>query len=108
MNELFQQFQYQAENKNLNLILNSDNLNENMVINTDENRFRQIICNLLSNAIKFTSDGKVEFGLLHKGNFTEFYVSDTGIGIAPEDQSLIFKPFGRVETSHKKNMEVPG
>lgn len=102
MNELFQQFQYQAENKNLDLILNSDNLNENMVINTDENRLRQIICNLLSNAIKFTSDGKVEFGLLHKGNFTEFYVSDTGIGIAPEDQSLIFKPFGRVETSLTK------
>src|SRR5690606_36421844 len=57
------------------------------------------LCNLLNNAIKFTSDGKVEFGLLHRGDYTEFYVSDSGIGIAPEDQSLIFKPFRKVETS---------
>jgi signal transduction histidine kinase len=99
MNELLQQFRHQAEIKNIDLILNSENLNKNMVINTDGNRLRQIIGNLLSNAIKFTSDGKVEFGLNHKGNYTEFYVSDSGIGIAPEDQSLIFKPFRKVETS---------
>lgn len=99
MNELLQQFQHQAEIKNLDLILNSGNLHENMEINTDGNRLRQILCNLLNNAIKFTSEGKVEFGLLHRGNITEFYVSDSGIGIAPEDQSLIFKPFRKVGAS---------
>ena len=99
MNELLQQFRHQAEIKNLDLILNSGNLHENIVINTDGNRLRQIICNLLNNAIKFTSNGKIEFGLLHKGSFTEFYVSDSGIGITPEDQSFIFKPFRKVETS---------
>lgn len=99
MNELLQQFRHQAEINNLDLILNSANLHENMNINTDGNRLRQILCNLLNNAIKFTSDGKVEFGLLHRGDFTEFYVSDSGIGIAPKDQLLIFKPFMKVETS---------
>jgi signal transduction histidine kinase len=101
MNELFQQFRYQAEIKNIDLILNLGNLNKNMAINTDGNRLRQIIGNLLNNAIKFTSEGKVEFGLNHKGNFTEFYVSDSGIGISPEDQVVIFKPFMKVETSVK-------
>lgn len=99
MNELLQQFRQQAEIKNIDLILNSGNLHENMVINTDKNRLRQILGNLLNNAIKFTSEGKVEFGLNHKGNVTEFYVSDSGIGMAPEDQALIFKPFRKVETS---------
>lgn len=100
MNELLEQFRHQAEFKNLTLILNAGNLHENMKINTDGNRLRQILCNLLNNAIKFTSDGKVEFGLLRKGDYTEFYVSDSGIGIAPKDQLLIFKPFRKVETSH--------
>jgi len=99
MNELLQQFRHQAEFKNIALILNSGNLHENMEINTDGNRLRQILCNLLNNAIKFTSDGKVEFGLLHRDNLTEFYVSDSGIGIAPENQLIIFKPFRKVETS---------
>ena len=101
MNELLHQFQHQAEIKNLDLILNSGNLYENMEIHTDANRLRQILCNLLNNAIKFTHEGKVEFGLLHKENFTEFYVSDSGIGIAPEDQLVIFKPFRKIETSVK-------
>ena len=99
MNALLQQFRDQAELKNLVLTLIPNNLEGKVVIYTDANRLRQVLYNLLSNAIKFTPEGFVEFGFIHKGNFIEFYVKDSGIGIAPEDQSIIFKPFRKVENS---------
>jgi len=99
LNALLHQFGDQAELKNLVLTLNPDNLKEKFVAYTDANRLRQVLQNLLSNAIKFTPYGNVEFGFIQKGNFMEFYVKDSGIGIAPEDQSLIFKPFRKVENS---------
>jgi len=49
--------------------------------------------------------GKIEFGFKLKGNFIEFYVSDTGIGIAPENQSIIFQRFRQVA---KSNNEIYG
>ena len=99
MNALLQQFRDHAELKNLVLTLIPNNLEGKVVIYTDANRLRQVLYNLLSNAIKFTPEGFVEFGFIHKGNFIEFYVKDSGIGIAPEDQSIIFKPFRKVENS---------
>lgn len=99
MYALLHQFRDQAELKNLVLTLNPDNLKEKFVAYTDENRLRQVLNNLLSNAIKFTPDGSIEFGIIQKGKFLEFYVKDSGIGIAPEDQSIIFKPFRKVENS---------
>jgi signal transduction histidine kinase len=99
LQELLQQFTIEAESKNLNLILNSDHLDENIVIHTDENRLRQVFCNLLSNAIKFTSKGKIEFGLSMKDHQIEFYVKDSGIGIALDDQSIIFEPFRKLEST---------
>lgn len=99
LNELLQQFRNQAELKNLILILNPKNLDEEIVAFTDANRLRQVFCNLLNNAIKFTPKGEINFGLTQKGNFLEFYIKDSGIGIAPKDQSIIFKPFRKVENS---------
>lgn len=99
MNDLFHQFKEQAELKNLVLTLNHDNLEEKFLAYTDVNRLRQVLYNLLSNAIKFTPEGIVEFGFIQKGNFMEFYVKDSGIGIAPENQSIIFKPFRKIENS---------
>jgi signal transduction histidine kinase len=96
LNEIHEQFVMEAELKNLELILNPENMNEPIVINTDGNRLRQVFSNLIINAIKFTSAGIIEFGLTLKNNFMEFYVKDTGIGIAPEDQSIIFRPFSKV------------
>ena len=99
LKELLQQFMKEAELKNLVLILYSDHLKETILIKTDANRFRQVFCNLLSNAIKFTSEGKIEFGFALKDDLIEFYVKDSGIGIATEDQSIIFKPFRKVAST---------
>jgi CheY-like chemotaxis protein/anti-sigma regulatory factor (Ser/Thr protein kinase) len=98
-NELHQQFVNQAESKNLHLIQNSGHLDENIVVNSDETRLRQIFFNLLNNAIKFTEKGEVEFGLIRDEDFLRFYVKDSGIGISPAHQEIIFKPFRKVETS---------
>jgi len=99
MNGLLYQFRNQAEFKNLVLTLNPDNLEEKIVAYTDAYRLRQVFYNLLSNAIKFTPEGNVEFGLIQKGSLMEFYVKDSGIGIATNDQSIIFAPFRKVENA---------
>lgn len=99
LKELLQQFIKEAELKNMDLVLTNDHLPEPLVTRTDETRLRQVFCNLLSNAIKFTSKGRIEFGVSLKDNFIEFYIKDSGIGIAMEDQSIIFKPFRKAAST---------
>lgn len=59
----------------------------------DKRRIRQILLNLLSNAAKFTAKGTITLSVKKHETEILFMVSDTGPGIAPEDQSLIFEPF---------------
>jgi len=62
---------------------------------TDFTKLRQILLNLLSNAIKFTNEGAVTLGVSIVGADVLYAVSDTGIGIAPQDRARIFEPFSR-------------
>jgi signal transduction histidine kinase len=72
-------------------------------IQADERKIRQVVLNLLSNAIKFTPEGgRIEVGAVPKDGFVEVSVSDTGVGIAPEDQEAIFEEFRQVGTADKK------
>jgi PAS domain S-box-containing protein len=68
------------------------------VIEIDKVKLKQIFINLISNAFKFTETGTIEGGckLDANGNLT-FYVSDTGIGIPPDKQKMIFERFIQVE-----------
>ncbi|MBE9129518.1 MULTISPECIES: sensor histidine kinase [unclassified Coleofasciculus] len=65
-------------------------------VHTDPLRLEQIVTNLLSNAIRYTESGTVNvtFQVLSDNQFA-IAVSDTGIGIAPEDQAHIFEPYFR-------------
>ncbi len=70
----------------------------------DPGRLRQILVNLIGNALKFTSEGKVMIHVTRSEDaadrlLIEFAVIDTGIGIAPEVQALLFKPFSQADTS---------
>ena len=69
--------------------------NMSVVLNTDANRVTQVFSNLISNALKHTSKGSISYGyrLINDGQEVEFYVSDTGSGIAPEDQKHIFETY---------------
>ena len=68
-------------------------------LRTDGGKLRQILLNLLSNAVKFTDKGQVALRGRRDENGAEFYISDTGIGIAPENLQRIFEPFWQVEQS---------
>lgn len=60
---------------------------------TDEFRLKQVMTNLIGNAIKFTHEGRISYGFRQVNNELEFYVTDTGIGISPEGQKVIFERF---------------
>ncbi|MDI9633427.1 MAG: ATP-binding protein [Methanolinea sp.] len=64
----------------------------------DRRRVEQVLLNLLSNAVKFTESGHVRVRCTREGPFVHVAVSDTGIGIRPEDLEEIFKPFSQVDT----------
>ncbi|MBX3060832.1 MAG: hypothetical protein KF770_30595 [Anaerolineae bacterium] len=70
------------------------------VVVGDENRTAQIMQNLVTNAIKFTETGYVAMLVCPEGDtHWSFEVSDTGIGIAPETQDIIFEPFRQADES---------
>ncbi len=72
-------------------------------VRADERKVRQVVLNLLSNAIKFTPEGgRVEVSGAARDGAVEVSVSDTGVGIAPEDQAAVFEEFRQVGTAAKK------
>jgi signal transduction histidine kinase len=72
------------------------NFSDELLI-ADPLRFRQIMVNLLTNAVKFTPPGgSVDIGALRSADRLKIWVSDTGVGIAPEDIPKILEPFVQV------------
>jgi two-component system, NtrC family, sensor kinase len=72
-------------------------------IRGDERKVKQVLLNLLSNALKFTPEaGRVEVRAGIVDGMAEISVTDTGVGIAPEDQGAIFEEFRQVGTAEKK------
>jgi len=75
----------------------------------DRVRFKQILYNLLSNAVKFTpKDGRIDIECSENGGMICVSVADTGIGIRPEDQKLVFEEFRQVEVSNANTQEGTG
>ena len=97
LSQLRQSFYAKAAEKNLSIESVADEaIPENLI--GDQLRLGQILNNLLSNAVKFTSKGTIilKTELVTRQNSRvglKFIVSDTGIGIAPQNQSKIFEPF---------------
>jgi signal transduction histidine kinase len=78
-------------------------------IRADERKFKQIVLNLLSNAVKFTPDGgRVDVNATLGKDMVEIAVSDTGIGIAPEDQAAVFEEFKQVGRDYTRKAEGTG
>jgi signal transduction histidine kinase len=72
-------------------------------VRADERKIRQVVLNVLSNAIKFTPEGgRIEVRAVPVGGSVEVSVSDTGVGIAPEDQEAVFEESRQVGTAEKK------
>jgi PAS domain S-box-containing protein len=83
-----------------------------LVLNTDRRSLSQVLLNLTYNAIKFTEKGEVRVELRHNHLDglvrVEFRVTDTGIGIKPEDQDKLFHAFTQVDSSSSRRYEGTG
>jgi len=78
------------------------------MIHADERKVKQVLLNLLSNALKFTPEGgRIDVQANVRNNAAKVSVTDTGVGIAPEDQEAVFEEFRQVGTAAKK-MEGTG
>jgi signal transduction histidine kinase len=85
-------FRPQAEKKNIELLVNLPS--DPTPVRQDSGKLRQILTNLISNAIKFTPEGgRVMLTVECLPGKLKFTVSDTGVGIAPEEQDLVFLKF---------------
>lgn len=74
----------------------------------DPVRLSQVIGNLLGNALKFTASGGVRLVLGWQDERLRVSVTDTGIGISPEDQDLLFEPFFQVDSSASRRFSGSG
>ncbi len=98
-----QSFQFKAEDKNINLLLNST-LPDDLVVIGDPYRLSQIINNLLSNALKFTYEGEISINMDYKNSdsskslLIEIQVQDSGIGIKDDKLVDIFNPYVQATT----------
>jgi signal transduction histidine kinase len=73
----------------------------------DERKVKQVLLNLLSNAVKFTPEGgRITLKVGRTDGMVQIAVSDTGIGIAPEDQAAIFEEFRQVGTDETRKQEA--
>jgi len=72
-------------------------------IHTDMTRLRQVLLNVLSNACKFTKSGEIQVTVdrqnSEQGEYFCFTISDTGIGISPENIQKLFQPFNQADSS---------
>jgi signal transduction histidine kinase len=73
------------------------------VVRADERKVKQVLLNLLSNALKFTPEGgRIDVRAAVRDGTAEISVTDTGVGISPEDQEAVFEEFRQVGTAAKK------
>ncbi|HET6373821.1 MAG TPA: GAF domain-containing protein [Candidatus Polarisedimenticolia bacterium] len=75
----------------------------------DERKVKQVLLNLLSNAVKFTPEGgRITVKAGRRDGGVEIAVTDTGIGIAPDDQAAIFEEFRQVGSDEARKQEGTG
>lgn len=94
-------FKHEAEAKGLKLSMKNSLNDKDETIITDKEKLYAVLTNLINNAIKYTDEGEIEFGCVPKGNFIEFYVKDTGLGIPKERQKAVFERFIQGDIENK-------
>jgi signal transduction histidine kinase len=91
----------QAEARGTALTLNMED--EKLRLNSDPFRLNQCVLNILSNAIKFTEGGEIELRVQlcsgSGGRMVSISVSDTGVGMTPEQAGRVFQPFEQADAS---------
>lgn len=106
--DLFNVHNKNALDKGISLKTFVSSKDEECLIYSDRLKLQQILNNLIGNAIKFTIDGYVKFGYVKTQSFLQFFVEDTGIGIAPEFHDKVFDRFRQVENGFSRNYDGAG
>ena len=101
MSSIKQLFKFRCP-ETVNLVINTPGIP--VVMNTDENRLTQVFSNLISNALKHTPKGEITFGYRMKdeGQNIEFFVNDTGSGIAADFIHHIFDVYASKDAESQK------
>ncbi len=105
---LFILFKPQANKKNITLSRSDGLFEKDAIITTDKQKLNAILTNLVKNAIKYTDHGSIEFGYKKVQKTLQFYVKDTGIGIAQDRQEAIFDRFVQADLESRHAIEGAG
>ncbi len=98
---------YLAENKNLVFEYREEG-DIPFCLYGDDLRLRQVLLNLISNAVKFTHHGRVGLFISVAEREIVIKVSDTGIGIKPEERANLFEPFKQIDTTRNRSIQGTG
>ncbi|HKK61406.1 MAG TPA: PAS domain S-box protein, partial [Bacteroidales bacterium] len=93
--ELFSIFSIEAKERDIPLYIKKANKDSDSYIITDKSKLHKILSNLIENALRYTTSGHIEIGYYISGESLVIYVNDTGIGISPENQEMIFERFAQ-------------
>jgi len=93
-----------AKSENIRLIFRPDSHWLSSYVTTDRSKINQVLTNLFKNAVKFTHEGTIEFGFkIEDDSRLTFYITDTGIGISKDKQSVIFDYFRQGDDSYTRD-----
>lgn len=100
---------YSSFSKDKGIFLHFEPEEKSLILQCDGSILEKALTNLIDNAIKYTKKGGVSIGLERTDdNKIEIHIRDTGIGIAPEHQKIIFEPFRQVSEGYGRSFEGMG
>ena len=94
-----------AQEKGLELAIEHNNITR---VHADRSKARQILVNFIGNAIKYTEAGTVTIHITGERRYINIKISDTGIGMTPEEQKKLFQKFYRVQNEKTKEIRGTG
>lgn len=107
LTSFFTEYQKRMGKQQIKFSLQAHNISSGCVIVTDIVKLKQIFINLIGNAFKFTDKGIIEGGCrINNNDVLVFYVSDTGMGIPPDKQKLVFERFAQL--TQETNQTIGG
>jgi PAS domain S-box-containing protein len=103
---------YRVNSARKGLELRSELPSSPLVIVSDERLLRQILSNLLNNAVKYTQAGHITLSVSHaldsRTEDVSVHIEDTGIGISPRDQAIIFDEFRQASEGYSRSYDGSG
>ncbi len=108
MDELYSFHSHEANIQGLTLNLDLQKKDKEISIISDNAKLHGILTNLIKNAIKYAERGDITFGFLLKGEFIEFFVNDTGVGIPQDRLQAIFNRFEQADIEDIRALEGSG